>query len=192
MRAQRLADDFPTLPDYLREGLDIVSIGINPSVNSVRAGYYFATPRNRFWAALNASGLVPVPVTPGKETVERLFHEYGIGFTDVVKRPASSAGQLGPEDFRRWAPLLRERLLRFRPRIAWFHGLTAYRSYLLYGEGRREQPKLLQSFQPSPVGSTRAFVTPNPSPANAAFSLEVLTGWYRRLKQLRDEVVGHG
>ena len=47
-----------TLPDYLRPGLDIVSIGINPSLPSVREGYYFANPRNRFWRALNASGLL--------------------------------------------------------------------------------------------------------------------------------------
>ena len=40
-----------TLPDYLKEGLDIVFVGLNPSIYSVTEGHYFANPRNRFWAA---------------------------------------------------------------------------------------------------------------------------------------------
>jgi len=41
--------------------------------------------------------------------------------------------------------------------------------------------------QPERIGDARVFVTPNPSPANAAFSLAVLTDWYRKLAALRDE-----
>ena len=54
-----------TLPDLLREGLVLVSVGLNPSPPSVAAGYYFANPRNRFWRALAASRLVPFELTPG-------------------------------------------------------------------------------------------------------------------------------
>ncbi|MCG8324164.1 MAG: hypothetical protein MI673_01500, partial [Thiotrichales bacterium] len=56
-----------TLPDYLREELKIISVGLNPSIPSVQAGYYFANPRNRFWKALNQSRLVSVPLEPGIE-----------------------------------------------------------------------------------------------------------------------------
>lgn len=131
--------EVPTLADYLREGLDIVSIGINPSVNSARAGFYFATPRNRFWGALNASGLVPEELTPGREAVERLFNTYRIGFTDVAKRPSSSASHLTAEDFRAGAPVLRDKLLKHQPLIAWFHGKEAYGNYLRYAEGRAQE-----------------------------------------------------
>ena len=48
--------EFETLPDYLKPGLDIVFVGLNPSDYSVRKGHYFANPRNRFWAAFNRSG----------------------------------------------------------------------------------------------------------------------------------------
>ena len=75
-----------TLPDHLAPGLDIVSIGLNPSVYSVERGFYFARPGNRFWPALNASGLIPEPLAPSPEAVERLFRQYRIGFTDLVKR----------------------------------------------------------------------------------------------------------
>jgi TDG/mug DNA glycosylase family protein len=35
--------------------------------------------------------------------------------------------------------------------------------------------------QPEVVGSTRLFVVPNPSPANAHFTLADQTSWYDRL-----------
>ena len=47
-----------TLPDYIRGDLRILSIGLNPSLPSVREGFYFANPRNRFWRALQCSGLL--------------------------------------------------------------------------------------------------------------------------------------
>ena len=52
----------------------------------------------------------------------------------------------------------------------------------------REKSEL--GLQPRSIGATRVFVTPNPSPANAVYSLEDLADWYRRLGQLRDEVTG--
>ena len=79
-----------TLPDYLRSGLDVVSIGLNPSLPSVRAGYYFANPRNRFWRALHGSRLVTAEevMEPGIAAMEALLQQ-GFGFTDVVKRPTA-------------------------------------------------------------------------------------------------------
>ena len=127
-----------TLPDYLKPGLDIVLIGLNPSARSVEDGHYFANPRNRFWTALSAANLVGRPVGP-QDDASLLAH--GIGFTDVVKRPTSQASGLTSADYRRDAPGLREKLLRHAPRIACFHGLTAYRAYLRHGEGDQERGK---------------------------------------------------
>lgn len=101
-----------------------------------------------------------------------------MGFTDVVKRPSAGGASLRAADFKRYAPELRDKLLQNRPAVAWFHGKQAYQGYLRYAEGRDpggewgEQPNL---------GSCRVFVTPNPSPANAAYSLGDLSAWYRQL-----------
>ncbi|MEJ2061585.1 MAG: mismatch-specific DNA-glycosylase [Gammaproteobacteria bacterium] len=172
-----------TLPDYLEAGLCIVSVGLNPSVNSVRAGFYFATPQNRFWRALNASGLVDEPLTPGVDAMQTLFERYRIGFTDVVKRPSRSGSVLRAADYREWAPRLRDKLLACRPRIVWFHGKQAYGHYLRYAQNARSEGEW--GLQPETVGEAAVFVTPNPSPANAAFSLEVITGYYNELATLR-------
>lgn len=177
-----------TLPDYLRPGLAIVSIGLNPSVVSARRGFYFANPRNRFWRALNASGLVDETLAPGREAVERLFERYGIGFTDLVSRATPGLADLKPDDFRSGAPALKERIERYAPKIAWFHGKETWRRYLRYAEGVHAAPGL--GMQQTRIGSSLVFVTPSPSPANAAVPLEELIKWYRRLKALRDSVVG--
>ena len=172
-----------TLPDYLRPGLDIVLVGLNPSIPSAQTGRYFANPRNRFWRAFNAAGLVPEPLGP--ETDYKML-EFGIGMTDVVKRPTPGAGGLTAADFRAGAAELRERLLAAAPRIVSFHGVMAASQYRRHADGSRERVALgLQEWN---IGESIAFVTPNPSPANASFSLEDLTAWYARLRDLRDQL----
>lgn len=174
-----------TLADYFTPNLDIVSIGLNPSLYSVEQGYYFARPQNRFWPAFNASGLTPAPVVPGATAMKTLLKQHRIGFTDVVKRPSRGAHDLKAADFAEWAPVLKEKLLRQPPRMAWFHGKLAWEHYLRHADGVRR--KTVFGLQPERIGGARVFVTPNPSPANAAFSLAVLTDWYRKLAALRDE-----
>ena len=168
-----------TLPDYLCSGLRIVSIGLNPSLPSVRAGYYFANPRNRFWRALHSSGLLTETLEPGIAAMEVLLSRYRIGFTDVVKRPTAGAKDLRAADFRQWSPELKAKLLRYQPGIAWFQGKLAYANYLKYGEGIR--PEIDWGLQSHTIGRTRVFVTPNPSPANAVYSLDDLSRSYRQL-----------
>lgn len=176
-----------TLPDYLAPGLDIVFVGINPGAYSAEVGHYFATPTNRFWPAINESGLLSKPLSP--ETDYKMLDQ-GIGLTDVVKRPSNSASKLRAADYRRWAPELKVKLARFAPLIVCFHGVTAYRNYLKYAGGLDIKPELGR--QPQGVGSSVVFVVPNPSPANASYSLETLIGWYTRLKELRDELKSSG
>ena len=172
-----------SLPDYLGDGLDIIFVGLNPGLYSVQVGHYFATPRNRFWTAINRSGLLAEPVGAAQD--HRLLRQ-GIGLTDVVKRATRGASELRAADFRRGAPVLKEKLERHRPRIVCFHGKTAYRGYMKYAEDRAR----CSASRKSPYWSSLVFVTPNPSPANAAWSLADLVGWYRRLAALRDGMSG--
>ena len=175
-----------TLPDYLCPGLDIVSIGLNPSLPSVRDGFYFANPRNRFWRILNASGLLKQPLQPGIAAMQTLLVRDRIGFTDVVKRPTAGAGELRAADYREWVPVLQQKLERYQPAIAWFQGKQGYASYLRHAEGIR--PVIEWGAQPRGIGTSRVFVSPNPSPANAVYSLAELTDWCRRLRSYRDRL----
>ena len=176
-----------TLPDYLRPGLDIVLIGLNPSAYSVRMGHYFANPRNRFWAALSASGLVGREVGPEDDAA---LLELGIGLTDLAKRATPQASGLNAADYRRDAPRLKARIVNASPIIACFHGLTAYRAYLRYAENTPNAGSIDLGRQDFCIGNSRVFVLPNPSPANARYSLDDLTGWYRELGEWREELKG--
>ena len=165
-----------TLPDYLDHKLKIISIGLNPSPVSVKAGYYFANPRNRFWKALNGSRLVNDALQPGAAAMQELFMKYKIGFTDLVKKPTRMGHELRVADYREGAPILLEKLLRYQPGMAWFHGKDTYRHYLKYAEGTDKEVTLW--LQKHVIGRTRLFVTPNPSPANAQYSLDDLIKYY--------------
>jgi TDG/mug DNA glycosylase family protein len=183
---RRLATRYPfrTLPDYLAPGLDLVFVGINPGSYSVARGRYFARTTNRFWPALSRSRL-SAPIRRAL-SVERLGPEhgaallgFGIGFTDVVKRPSANASTLTPRDFAEWAPRLAARLRRLAPRVACFHGITAYAPFAQIVLGMDARPGL--GLQPATIGATRLFMVPNPSPANAHFTVDDQAEWYDRL-----------
>ena len=157
----------------------VLSIGLNPSLPSVAAGFYFANPRNRFWKALNASRLIRAPVEPGPGAMRLLLEHEGMGFTDVVKRPTRGVADLKAADYREGAPRLCALIARYQPRYAWFHGKLAYKNFIRYGGIHAEGEDW--GLQRQPMGGTRIFVTPNPSPANAAYSLGDLVTWYNRL-----------
>ena len=169
-----------TLPDALREGLRALAVGINPSLPSVRAGFHFANPRNRFWPALNASRLVDAPLEPGLEAVAVLVERYGIGFTDIVKRPTAGSAELRPREFREGAARLEALVERLEPGVVWFQGAMGWRAFARYA-GRRVAGEVEWGAQEWWIGGARIFVTPNPSPANASYSLPVLTGWFDAL-----------
>jgi len=100
----REAQEFATLPDYLEPGLDLVFVGINPGLYSVAQGHYFARKTSRFWPAFSASklsrnvrsGLRLDILTPQHDA---LLPRFGIGFTDVVKRPTANVSELTSADF---------------------------------------------------------------------------------------------
>jgi TDG/mug DNA glycosylase family protein len=177
--------DFPTLPDHLRAGLDLVFIGINPGLYSVSRGHYFARSTSRFWPAFSRSKLSEQ--MRRELRIDTLLPEhdselprFGIGLTDVVKRPSANAAQLTRSDFAKWIPVLVKKLRHYAPRVACFHGLTAYRPFCQAMFKPSVIPPVLGG-QPESIGATRLFVVPNPSPANAHFTLSDQTSWYDRL-----------
>lgn len=157
----------------------VLSIGLNPSLPSVAAGFYFANPRNRFWKALNASRLIRAPVEPGPGAMRLLLEHEGMGFTDVVKRPTRGAADLKAADYREGAPRLLGLLETFHPDYAWFHGKVAFKQFVRHAGLVCDED--VWGRQVLSVGTTRFFVTPNPSPANAAYSLETLVNWFNAL-----------
>jgi TDG/mug DNA glycosylase family protein len=129
------------LPDYLREGLDIVFIGINPSMFAAYTGKYYDGPGNHFWQALHLSGLLPQLMSP--EDDHKLL-ERGIGFTNLVARTTRGLSDLSKDEMVEGAKILREKLMKFRPKIAVFNGKAIYEVY-------SGQKKFMFGKQPDPI-----------------------------------------
>ncbi len=180
-----MSEAAPTLPDYLAPDLKLVFVGINPGLYSARMGHYFARRTNRFWPAFSRSRLSEdVRRGLGKKALDyeddATLLAFGIGFTDVVKRPTGNAAQLDPEEYRMGAPQLMDKLVHFQPRMACFHGVTGYGAFARHALGD-ERRRWELGPQERRVGNTRLFVVPSPSPANAHFTLKDQIDWYDRL-----------
>lgn len=163
---------------------------------SVERGHYFARATNRFWPALSKSVLsATARAALGRATLgpgdDRRLLSFGIGFTDVVKTPSRGAATLRRSDFRKWAPGLLERLTRAKPRTACFHGVMAYRGFVESALGG-DPGRVRLGAQAITIGPTRLYVVPNPSPANARFTIEDLVRWYDRLAEFLEATVQAG
>jgi TDG/mug DNA glycosylase family protein len=175
-----------TLPDLLRDGLEIVFVGINPSVYSVERGHYFARPGNRFWPCFSRStlsaparrGIGATSLTPEHD---RRLLEFGIGFTDVVKRATARADELSRNEFDEAVGKLVAKIERHRPRIACFHGKTGYLPVQRVLAPRERAFEW--GAQPLRIGATHIFVVPNPSGLNAHFTRADQIGFYDRLSR---------
>ena len=115
-----------TLPDYLRKGMKLVIVGCNPTESSVRAGHYYAGRGNPFWGLLYDSGVVPEPFDYPDD---RRIIEFGIGLTDLVKRPTKTIEELKREDFAEGRFVLSRKLEEFLPRVVAFNGKLPYEQF---------------------------------------------------------------
>ncbi|MFT6625514.1 MAG: TDG/mug DNA glycosylase family protein [Cycloclasticus sp.] len=170
-----------TLPDLLDDHLTVLSVGLNPSIPSAKAGFYFANPRNRFWPALNACGMFSETLEPSLASCQHLQRQYHIGFTDLVKRPTAGCKDLNAADYRAGSARLLGLIAELKPTVIWFNGKLTCQKYLQYSP--QKGSVIEWGLQPWRLLNSSVFVTPNPSPANAAFSLPLISDSYRALFQ---------
>jgi double-stranded uracil-DNA glycosylase len=170
-----------TLPDYLPDRPDILFAGINPGSYSARQGHYYARRTNRFWWALHASGLVPVRLSPQEDW--RVI-EFGLGLTDLVKRPTNSAADVRDDEFAAGRQVLADKIIRVQPLIVCFNGLTGYQQFFREHTSPGRQGRRVQA--------AWVFVLPSTSARNAAYSRDVVLGYFRDLGVLRDELRRNG
>jgi TDG/mug DNA glycosylase family protein len=166
-----------TLPDLLAPGIELLFVGINPSIFSVQAGHYYARPGNLFWRCLHEAALTPVRLRPEED---RRVLEWRIGITDCVKRPTVTAAEVSPSEFREGVDALMGKIARCRPLVVCFNGLMGYRGAF--------DPRATLGRQPGLLEGAVVFVVPSTSGANAGYSRAERIDWFVRLRRLRDEI----
>jgi TDG/mug DNA glycosylase family protein len=161
------------LPDILAEGLAVVFCGINPALSAAVAGHHFVSGSNRFWRVIHLAGFTPEQIRPEHD---RTILQYGCGLTAVVERPTARADELSTQEFAAAAAQFERKIKRTAPRFVAFLGKAAYSAL----SDRRE---IAWGAQMEAFGGAAAWVLPNPSGRNRAFSLEQLVTAYRELHQ---------
>ncbi len=155
-------------------GLTVLFIGYNPSLRSAEIGHHFAGRNNGFWRILVESGLTPERLQP-EEDLQLL--KLGMGLTNIVARPTRAASELTAAEYREGAKQLREKLERFRPRIACYVGIGVYKAFT-----RRKQVNHGVQTE-SAVPGVVDFVAPSTSGLNRMLYQEQLQ-IYRQLSEL--------
>ncbi len=165
-------DGLDTLDDILAEDLDVLFCGYNPASYAVAHGHYYARKANRFWEDLHEAGFTPRPLRgPGEDL---LLPTFGLGLTDLVKRPSPNIDALSEADYRLGAERLDALLARYRPRILCFNGLGLLPRYRRYG---------------SPPAGLEVLCVPSTSPRNQRLRAERLAAFQAlkaRVDALRD------
>jgi mismatch-specific thymine-DNA glycosylase len=164
------------VPDYLRPGLKLVVVGINPGRRSGATGHHYAYPGNHFWPLLYLSGLLPEPLT---YLEDHRAIEFDIGLTNLCHRTTREAGELTAAELAQGAVELREKLLLYQPRATCFNGMGIYEAFSGHG-------KVRPGLQTDRIGDTLAFVVPSSSGRTAAYPRQVKLAYFRQLKQLLD------
>jgi mismatch-specific thymine-DNA glycosylase len=162
-----------TLPDYLRKGMKMVLVGSNPGDRSARVGHYYAGRGNQFWPIMYESGVIPEPI--GYEDDRRIL-EFGIGMTDLVKRPTRGVEEIERQEFSEGRVLLAQKLEDFRPRVIAFNGKMVYEKFT----GR---PCKL-GLQKEKLYGAHVFVLPSTSGSNGGTERGVKTRYFKKLAAL--------
>jgi TDG/mug DNA glycosylase family protein len=161
----------PPLKDYLRPGLDLVIVGINPGTRSWETGRHYAGPGNHFWPLLHESGLVSEPLTYAED--QRVL-EWNIGLTNMVARTSPSVSDLSLDELRAGAAALRRKLARIRPRVVCFNGKRIFEVFC----GRA----CAFGLQAERVAGAVAFVMPSTSARTASYQRADKLAYFTELR----------
>ena len=122
------------------------------------------------FGVVHLAGFTPQEIFPQDD---RTIMQYGYGLTAVVDRPTARADQLSMQRFIAAAASFERKIARYAPRFVAFLGKAAYSAL----SGQRE---VAWGAQPAAFGNAVAWVLPNPSGRNRAFTLDQLVNAYRQ------------
>jgi TDG/mug DNA glycosylase family protein len=161
------------IPDVIAPGLDVLFVGINPSLWSGAVGLHFARPGNRFWRALHEAGFTDRLLSPyeGRELLRRR-----IGVTNLVNRATASADELDVADYERGGRRIAAKVRRYQPKVIAFVGMGAYR--VAFG-----RPRAAGGRQEERLAGAVIWVLPNPSGRTAGYQMPALASAFRELRE---------
>jgi double-stranded uracil-DNA glycosylase len=161
--------------DHIKENLNILFVGFNPSIRSSETGNHFANPNNRFWRILYEAGLTPRKYEAAEDS--KLL-ELGMGITNIVARPTKAADEITSEEYKEGKEILRKKIELHTPKIVCFVGKGVYQQY----SGRKYVPWGRQ--EEAVVPGTIDFVAPSSS-GLVRMKVEDIVEIYKQLVEIK-------
>lgn len=163
------------ISDLIGPDCRLLFVGINPGLWTAATGAHFARPGNRFYPALQRSGIVDrvIDASAGMKPEDRdLLIGRGVGITNLVHRATARADELTPDEFRAGGEALLATVAQVEPKVVAVAGITAYRT--AFGERKAAVGR-----QDRVLGDSEVWVVPNPSGLNAHHTVDTLAAAYR-------------
>lgn len=161
------------VPDLIGPGCRLLFVGINPGLWTAATQTHFCHPSNRFYPALQRSGLIDFEIDTdnGMTEVQRdEFTSRGMGISNLVERATVRASELSSDELVEGGRKLSRLVERTKPTVVAVAGVTAYRT--AFGDksavlGHQERP-----------GPANWWVLPNPSGLNAHATIDDVARWF--------------
>jgi TDG/mug DNA glycosylase family protein len=180
-RAELAAAYGRRIPDVGGPGIEVLLVGINPSLWSAWSGHHFARPGNRLWRTLHEAGFTPTVLRPDDTAGIRAAR---LGITNLVPAATARADELDREQISAGLQPLRELVRAWHPCFVAFLGISTYR--IAFGDRRAGVGPVDEPFE-----GAEAWVLPNPSGLNASYQQPALTAAYALLRdRLKDRPPG--
>jgi TDG/mug DNA glycosylase family protein len=160
------------LPDHLRRGMKLIVVGCNPGDRSARVGHHYAGRTNQFWALMYEGGVLPELL--GARDDKRVI-EFGVGLTDLVKRPTRTPDEIERHEFAEGRIVLAQKLEELVPRVVAFNGKMVYEKFA--------QRTCTLGLQKKSLYGAQVFVLPS-SNSHDGVSAAVKTRYFRQLGAL--------
>lgn len=141
------------IPDHLREDLDILFVGFNPSIRSGETGHHYANPNNRFWKILYEAGLTDRKYHASED---HLLLDIGYGFTNIVSRPTKGADEITKKEYAEGRSILLHKIKMYKPKTVCFVGKGVYQEY-------SQNRKIAWGIQEHSLSGSIEFVAPSSS-----------------------------
>lgn len=162
------------IKDHIKENLDVLFVGFNPSIRSSETGHHFSNPNNRFWTILHKAGLTPRKYDT---TEDYKLLDLGYGLTNIVARPTKAADEITKEEYLEGSKELKRKFAYYKPKIVCYVGKGVYQEL----SGKKKLPWGAQ--EESVVPGTVDFVAPSSS-GLVRMKMDEIVEIYKGLKDI--------
>ncbi|MCO5590070.1 hypothetical protein L7F22_044039 [Adiantum nelumboides] len=127
----KTAKFLPEVPDYVKDGMDVLMIGSNPGRMSSVKCQHFGHPSNHFYRTLFRSNLTSKLFHPSEDfmMLNQKTPFLSIGLTNLAARPTRMAQELNKTENELGALILTDLIRKHKPRIGVFVGIGVGKAY---------------------------------------------------------------